>query len=122
MDSEIVLSSVIFISIALIIPIAFHFTSYLGFRDKGGSVKNEAYESGIDKVIGDASSKFSIKYYLIAIAFVVFDVEVVFMYPWAVSLEGLGLKGIIEMFIFMTILIIGLYYIIVKKVLNWAQE
>jgi NADH-quinone oxidoreductase subunit A len=122
MDSEIVLSSIIFISIALVIPIAFHLTSYLGFREKNGSSKNEPYESGIDSVIGDANSRFSIKYYLIAISFVVFDVEVVFMYPWAVNLAELGAKGIIEMFLFMSILIIGLYYILIKKVLNWAQE
>jgi len=122
MSEEIVLSSLIFLAIALLIPFLFHLTQYLGPRYKKGKVKNEPYESGIASVIGDATSRFSIKYYLIAIVFVVFDVEVVFMYPWAVNLKELGMAGIIEMFVFMSILILGLFYILIKRILNWAQE
>ncbi|WP_423147552.1 NADH-quinone oxidoreductase subunit A [Rubrolithibacter danxiaensis] len=76
------------------------------------------FESGIE-VIGNARQPFSIKYFLVAILFVLFDVEVIFMYPWAVNFKDLGLQGMIEMFIFMGTLLLGFIYIIKKKALDW---
>ena len=76
------------------------------------------FESGIE-VIGNARKPFSIKYFLVAILFVLFDVEVIFMYPWAVNFREMGMEGLIEMFIFMGTLLLGFIYIIKKKALDW---
>lgn len=76
------------------------------------------FESGIE-VVGNARQPFSIKYFLVAILFVLFDVEVIFMYPWAVNFKDLGLEGMIQMFIFMGTLLLGFIYIIKKKALDW---
>ncbi|HXI00446.1 MAG TPA: NADH-quinone oxidoreductase subunit A [Sphingobacteriaceae bacterium] len=77
-----------------------------------------AFEAGIPS-IGNARQPFSIKYFLVAILFVLFDVEVIFMYPWAVNFREFGLSGLIEMFIFMGTLLLGFVYIIKKGALNW---
>lgn len=76
------------------------------------------FESGIE-VKGNARQPFSIKYFLVAILFVLFDIEVIFMYPWAVNFREFGVTGMIEMFIFMGTLLLGLIYIIKKGALNW---
>ncbi|GAA4467867.1 NADH-quinone oxidoreductase subunit A [Nibrella saemangeumensis] len=80
--------------------------------------KDEPFESGIP-VQGDARTPISIKYFLIAIVFVLFDVEVIFLYPWAVNFKSLGMTGFIEMILFMGLLLAGFYYIIRKGVLKW---
>jgi NADH-quinone oxidoreductase subunit A len=80
--------------------------------------KLSTFEAGI-KVVGNARQPFSIKYFLVAILFVLFDVEVIFMYPWAVNFRELGWSGIIEMFIFMGTLLLGFIYILKKKALDW---
>ncbi|WP_207429201.1 NADH-quinone oxidoreductase subunit A [Pedobacter sp. SYSU D00535] len=76
------------------------------------------FESGIE-VIGNARQPFSIKYFLVAILFVLFDVEVIFMYPWAVNFREMGTEGMIEMFVFMGTLLLGFIYIVKKKALDW---
>lgn len=76
------------------------------------------FEAGIE-VIGNARTPFSIKYFLVAILFVLFDVEVIFMYPWAVNFREMGMDGMIEMFIFMGTLLLGFIYVIKKKALDW---
>lgn len=80
--------------------------------------KLSTFEAGI-KVIGNARQPFSIKYFLVAILFVLFDVEVIFMYPWAVNFRELGWNGLIEMFIFMGTLLLGFIYVLKKKALDW---
>lgn len=82
------------------------------------AVKDDTFECGIE-VKGNARTPFSIKYFLVAILFVLFDVEVIFMYPWAVNFHELGLFGLIEMFSFMGLMIVGLIYIIRRGALNW---
>ena len=77
-----------------------------------------ASQFGIEP-IGDARTPISIKYFLIAILFVLFDVEIIFLYPWAVNFKALGTTGFIEMIIFMGLLLVGFYYIIKKGVLKW---
>ena len=76
------------------------------------------FESGIE-VIGNARTPISIKYFLVAILFVLFDVEVIFMYPWAVNFREMGVPGMMEMFIFMGTLLLGFIYILKKKALDW---
>jgi len=77
------------------------------------------YESGVDPV-GTGWSQSQIRYYIYALLFVMFDVEAVFMFPWATQLEDYGVFGLIEMLIFVAILALGLLYAWRKKVLQWA--
>jgi NADH-quinone oxidoreductase subunit A len=77
------------------------------------------YESGVDPV-GDGWSQSQIRYYIFALLFVMFDVEAVFIFPWAVRLEGLGMFGLIEMLVFIAILALGLVYAWRKGVLRWV--
>ncbi len=83
-------------------------------------VKLESFECGIETQ-GNARVPFSIKYFLVAILFVLFDVEVIFMYPWAANFKELGLLGIIEVFSFIILLLVGFYYMISKKALQWEE-
>jgi NADH-quinone oxidoreductase subunit A len=76
------------------------------------------YESGITPFM-DAHQKFSIRYYIIAMLFLIFDIEAVFLYPWAVAFDLIGLYGLIEMVIFMVILFIGYFYAWKKGALEW---
>ena len=80
--------------------------------------KISPYECGIEPE-EDARDRFPIKFYLIALLFIIFDIEVVFLYPWAVVFKKLGLFGLIEMGIFIFILLVGYYYIISKGALRW---
>jgi NADH-quinone oxidoreductase subunit A len=82
--------------------------------------KDDVFECGIESV-GDARTPISIKYFLTAILFVLFDVEIIFMYPWAVNFKALGIDGFIEMIVFMLALLAGFYYVIKKGVLKWEQ-
>lgn len=84
-------------------------------------LKDAPFECGIDTV-GDARTPISIKYFLTAILFVLFDVEVIFMYPWAVNFMKLGWFGFFEMVVFLTLLMAGFYYIIRKGVLSWEKD
>ena len=118
MSNELVFSAIALLGIAFIVPLLMIVTGVLGPRI-GGKAKNEAYESGIQHVIGLADQKFSVKFYLVAILFLIFDIEAVFMYPWAVALRELGWFGFIEMVVFMLLLLTGLIYILKKGVLNW---
>ena len=94
-------------------------THWLGPKRKT-KTKLETFECGIESK-GNARIPFSIKYFLVAILFVLFDVEVIFMYPWAVNFKHLGLLGIIEMFSFVALLLVSFYYIISKKALKWED-
>lgn len=92
-------------------------THWMGPKKKS-IVKEESFECGIE-VQGNARSPFSVKYFLVAILFVLFDVEVIFMYPWAVNFKTLGVFGLMEMMFFMGIFLIGFFYIIKKGALTW---
>jgi NADH-quinone oxidoreductase subunit A len=89
--------------------------------NRHSKLKDDPFECGIESV-GDARTPISIKYFLIAILFVLFDVEIIFMYPWAVNFLKLGWFGFIEMLTFVALLMAGFYYIIKKGVLNWENE
>lgn len=117
-------SPVDFLPIALMFIVAMGFvvgtlfiTHKLGPQRKS-KIKTDTFECGIE-VQGNARIPFSIKYFLVAILFVLFDVEVIFMYPWAVNFKHLGLPGFIEMLTFVAFLLVGFYYIIKKGALKW---
>lgn len=110
------------IFIQLLVAVGFGVGTIIITHLIGPKVRTEnklgAFESGIE-VVGNARQPFSIKYFLVAILFVIFDVEVIFMYPWAVNFREMGLQGLIEMFIFMGLLLLGFIYVIKKKALSW---
>jgi len=85
---------------------------------RNSKIKDENFECGIES-IGNARIPFSVKYFLVAILFVLFDVEVIFLYPWAINFKSLGIEGMVKMVIFMMLLLIGFFYIIKKKALEW---
>ena len=112
------------------LPIIIQFVAALGFvvfsmvvthmigPKRHSKVKDASWECGIESK-GDARAPISIKYFLIAILFVLFDVEVIFLYPWAVNFRALGIDGFIWMLLFMGLLLTGFYYVIRKGVLKW---
>lgn len=112
------------------LPIALMFCVAIGFvlttmvvshllgPKRSSVIKMDTFECGIEPQ-GNSRLPFSIKYFLIAILFVLFDVEVIFMYPWAVNFKTMGLYGFLEMLVFFAVLILGLIYIIRKGALKW---
>ena len=81
-------------------------------------LKYTTYESGMD-TFGDAKIQFDVKFYLYALLFILFDIETVFLFPWAVSFEELGLRGLVIMYLFIDILLLGLIYAWRKGALRW---
>ena len=83
--------------------------------------KLEVFECGIESV-GNARSPFSIKYFLVAILFVLFDVEIIFMYPWAVNFKDMSgdmVETFLQMFVFLAVVLLGFVYVIKKGILKW---
>lgn len=95
------------------------FSTFLGPKRKSLK-KNENFECGLNPV-GNARSPFAIKYFLVAILFVLFDIEIIFMYPWAVNYLDLGLSGFLKMGGFVLLLVVGYLYIVKKKALDWEK-
>lgn len=94
-------------------------THLLGPKRKT-KIKLDSFECGIEAK-GNARLPFNIKYFLVAILFVLFDVEVIFMYPWAVNFRELGQPGFIEMILFMAFLLVGFFYLLKKGALKWED-
>ena len=92
--------------------------SRLVHAEKPNPVKLQPYECGIEPR-SDARDRYSIRYYLIAMLFVIFEVETIFMFPWAVALDRLALFGLIEMLVFLFILVVGYLYAWRKGALEW---
>ena len=98
----------------------------IGYR-RPTALKNAAYECGMAPV-GDAQARFSVKFYLVAMLFILFDVEAVFMLPWAVvyrelaSITGSKLFGFWEMFVYIGFVAVGLFYVWKKGILNWSND
>ena len=92
-------------------------SGFLGPK-RHSKIKDESFECGIEPV-GNARIPFSVKYFLVAILFVLFDVEVIFLYPWAINFKELGIEGMVKMVVFMLLLLIGFFYIVKKKALEW---
>ena len=96
-------------------------------RHRNSKTKLAAYECGIEAV-GDARRRFSVRFYMVAVLFILFDVEAVFMMPWAVIyrklplITGSRLFGFWEMLVYLGFVAVGLYYIVRKGILNWSQD
>jgi NADH-quinone oxidoreductase subunit A len=108
----------IFLALGILLPIVALTFGRLLRPTKPSEEKAETYESGNIPFM-ESRVKFNIRYYLFALMFVIFDVETVFLYPWAVAYEQLGLFALVEMLIFVSLLVVGLLYAWKKKVLQW---
>lgn len=86
---------------------------------KPNPVKRQVYECGVEPIGGRRWSQFNFRYYVYALLFVIFDIETVFLYPWAVQYQQLGLFALFEMLVFVLILVIGLVYAWRKRALEW---
>jgi len=93
-------------------------TSVLGAK-RTNPAKEQPFETGNPPTPGSTKTPFPVHFYLVAILFVVFDLEIAFLYPWAVKFRELGLFGLIEMFVFLGVLTAGWYFIIKRGVLGW---
>ncbi len=109
-----------FLALALIIPLFALVLAKIVAPKKPSPSKNATYECGLESK-GDAWIQFRIQYYLFALLFIIFDIETVFIYPWAVSFKNLGIAALIEMFLFVAILGAGLIYAWRKKILEWES-
>lgn len=105
--------------VAGLIPLLFLGAGVLLRPHRPSAVKSEAFECG-NPSSGSAWGRFSVKFYLPAILFVVFDIEVVFLYPWAVFFRRLGVVGFVDGLVFVGILTLGLVYVWRKGALEWA--
>ena len=105
--------------IALIFPTIPLILARLLAPRKPSPIKNDIYECGLETT-GNSWIQFRVQYYLYALIFVIFDVETVFLFPWAVSYGVLGWFALVEMFIFVAVLLVGLIYAWRKGALEWA--
>lgn len=102
-----------------IIVLSLLLIAYLLGPKRSSPIKGEPFESG-NPPRGDARIRFSVKFYLVAMLFLIFDIEVVFLYPWAILFRRLGVFGLVEMGIFLLILVVGFIYVWKKGALEWA--
>lgn len=110
---------IVFLGVAGILNAALLlFLSHLLSTDRPNPAKVAPYESGITP-LGDTRERFSVKFYIVAMLFIVFDIETVFFLPWAVIYRELGLFGLVEMFVFVIVLAVGLVYAWRKGALDW---
>jgi len=114
----------IFIAVALLVPVGLLVLSWLASfvrirPHKRDPVKSSLYECGMAPIGTGRWAHFNFRYYMYALLFVIFDVETVFIYPWAVRFQQLGLFAFIEMLVFVLILVLGLVYAWRKRALEW---
>ena len=110
----------VFILLSALFAIAMVIAGFICQYKKSTPVKNSIYECGV-KPVNDARIQFDIRYFNYAVIFLIFDIETIFLYPFAVFVNELGLFAIIEAFIFVALLLFGLYFAIGKKVLRWEE-
>ena len=110
----------IFAALTLLIPAVTLWIAILVRPDRRDvGYKLNPYECGIDPE-GDARGRFGVRFYIIAILFVIFDVEVVFLFPWAVKYDVLGVFGLVEMIVFLGVLLLGYFWLYKKGALDWV--
>lgn len=109
----------IFVGVAAAFPIVTLIAAKLIRPSAPGKAKLEAYECGI-AAEDDTRGRYSIRFYLVAILFVIFDVETIFLLPWAIQYDVLGLFGLVEMLVFLAILIAGYIWLFRQRALKWA--
>ena len=108
----------IFLAVAIAIAIFMVMSSYIVARQKPDSEKLSAYECGFE-AFDDARSRFDVRFYLVAILFIIFDLEVAFLFPWAVAFGDIGVFGFCSMVIFLGVLTVGFIYEWRKGALEW---
>ena len=113
-----VLTQIVF---AVVMAVALVGAGLLFGRRVKNKVKDSPYECGITPV-GSARNRFSVKFYLVAMLFILFDIEAIFLYPWAVVYRELKLFAFFEMLLFIVLVLAGFFYIWKKGVLNWAVD
>ena len=112
------LSIIIFLFIALALSVGFVFINFILSPKNPDPEKLSAYECGFE-AFSDSRNEFDIRFYLVAILFIIFDLEIAFLFPWAISLGNIGLLGFFSMMIFLSILTIGFIYEWKKGALEW---
>ena len=112
------LSIILFLVIALWLSMAFVAINYLASPKKPDPEKLSAYECGFEP-FNDSRMEFDVRFYLVAILFIIFDLEIAFLFPWAISLGKIGLFGFVSMMIFLFILTVGFIYEWKKGALDW---
>ena len=105
--------------VAMLLAAGLLTVSYLLGKRVKSRVKDMPYESGIVPT-GDARQRFSVKFYLVAMLFILFDIEAIFLYPWAVVYRELRMPGFIEMLVFVILILSGFFYIWKKGALDWS--
>jgi len=108
----------LFIIIGLIVGVALPILGFLLGKREPDPEKNSPYECGFE-AFEDARMKFDVRYYLVAILFIIFDLEITFLFPWAVVFKTIGIFGFVAMTIFLAILVIGFIYEWKKGALEW---
>lgn len=108
----------IFLGIAIIISLLFVFAAILVAPQKPDSEKLSAYECGFE-AFEDSRAQFDVRFYLVAILFIIFDLEVAFLFPWVVALSDIGSFGLVSMLIFLGVLTVGFIYEWKKGALEW---
>ena len=112
------LSIILFLFIALGLSIGFIVINFLASPNNPDPEKLSAYECGFE-AFDDSRMEFDVRFYLVAILFIIFDLEIAFLFPWAISLGNIGLLGFISMMIFLFILTVGFVYEWKKGALDW---
>ena len=118
MSLEQYLPVLLFILVGLAIGVAPQVIGFILGPNRPDPAKNSPYECGFE-AFEDARMKFDVRYYLIAILFILFDLEIAFLFPWAVALKEVGWIGFIDMMIFLAILVLGFAYMWIKGALDW---
>lgn len=108
-------------SLALAFALGNVVMSFLLGPRKYGAEKLDPYECGVPPV-GNPKERFNVKFFLVAMVFVIFDIEIVFLFLWAVIFKPLGIFGLVEMSVFLGILVLALVYVWEKGVLEWASK
>ncbi|AGX87790.1 NADH-quinone oxidoreductase subunit A [Candidatus Symbiobacter mobilis] len=108
----------LFLLVGIALGVGPQVTGFVLGPNRPGVAKNSPYECGFD-AFGDARMKFDVRYYLVAILFILFDLEVAFLIPWAVSVREVGFVGFSEVMVFIAILVVGLVYAWKKGALDW---
>ena len=104
--------------LALVVSGVIMLLSSIAGRPRRSQTEVSPYECGVP-VMGNARERFSVKFYLIGVLFILFDIEIVFFYPWAVTFDQLGLLALVEMLLFIAILFVGYIYVWKKGALEW---
>ena len=118
MSLEQYLPVLLFILVGLGVGVVPQVLGYFLGPNRPDPAKNSPYECGFE-AFEDARMKFDVRYYLIAILFILFDLEIAFLFPWAVALKEIGFIGFIDMMIFLAILVVGFAYMWIKGAIDW---